>query len=416
MAMTRPPTAGQTWRHPGTQAGRQLTWRERLKYPTDGVVPGNAVAQFQIATQPAFARASPVLYVIPPLRLWHDRAQCQNQYVEQVVVGAACNPRVLQLEQLLDELFYRVFLRHLLLLKPQEETRFLSRFYNGFSKVVECKQTLMLRPWAAGAFDGVAHIPAAVVHGPCNAGAPQGRLSRRAAGAPPPPGGGPRGGGGLSGGAAGAPPRWGRHHGGRGEAQVLSQRSDRRLRQLLFAQPKALDLSGGGLGQLGHELDEAGVFVRRQALLDKGLELVLRGRLAVLEHDEGHGFGQTVRILLADHRRLQNRSMLHQGGLDLERRDIDATDFEHVVAAPGVGVIAFGVAQVLVATLGPDPLKSLAALVALVPVHQRGTGALDVQVANRAIGHLAPVFAAQRNVVAGHRLARGAIAHIPGAV
>src|SRR6218665_3494084 len=30
---------------------------------------------------------------------------------------------------------------------------------------------------AAGAFDGVAHIPAAVVHDPCNAGAPQGRLS-----------------------------------------------------------------------------------------------------------------------------------------------------------------------------------------------------------------------------------------------
>src|SRR6218665_2310320 len=42
----------------------------------------------------------------------------------------------------------------------------------------------MLRPWAAGAFDGVAHIPAAVVHDPCNAGAPQGRLSRRAAARP----------------------------------------------------------------------------------------------------------------------------------------------------------------------------------------------------------------------------------------
>src|SRR6218665_810758 len=57
----------------------------------------------------------------------------------------------------------------------------------------------MLRPWAAGAFDGVAHIPAAVVHDPCNAGAPQGRLSHRAAGAPPPPGAAPRGGGGGGG-------------------------------------------------------------------------------------------------------------------------------------------------------------------------------------------------------------------------
>ena len=46
---------------------------------------------------------------------------------------------------------------------------------------------------------------------------------------------------------------------------------------LQLTQLEALDLAGGGLGQLGHELDKARVLVGRQTLFDEGLELVFRG-------------------------------------------------------------------------------------------------------------------------------------------
>ena len=57
-------------------------------------------------------------------------------------------------------------------------------------------------------------------------------------------------------------------------------------------QLEALDLAGGGLGQLGDELDPARVLVGGELVLDEALELVLEGRrrgVAVLEHDEGLG-------------------------------------------------------------------------------------------------------------------------------
>ena len=42
---------------------------------------------------------------------------------------------------------------------------------------------------------------------------------------------------------------------------------------LQLAQPEALDLAGRGLRQLGDELDLARVLVRRQPVLDEGLQL-----------------------------------------------------------------------------------------------------------------------------------------------
>ena len=169
---------------------------------------------------------------------------------------------------------------------------------------------------------------------------------------------------------------------------------------LALAQAKALDLAGRRLRQLVDELDRARVLVGRELLLDEGLELVFAHRCARLEHDEGLGLGQALAVLGADHRALEHRRVLHQRRLDLERRDPDAAHLEHVVAAAGVGVVAVGVAHVLVAALGPAALEGLARLLAVAPVHQRRARALDVEVADLAVGDRPAVVAAQLDLVA----------------
>src|SRR6185369_8604787 len=59
---------------------------------------------------------------------------------------------------------------------------------------------------------------------------------------------------------------------------------------LALAQPETLDLAGGGLGQLGDELEQSRVLVGRELALHEVLELLLelrRRRSARLEDDEG---------------------------------------------------------------------------------------------------------------------------------
>ena len=108
--------------------------------------------------------------------------------------------------------------------------------------------------------------------------------------------------------------------------------------------------------------------------------------------------------------------MLHQRGLDLEGRHIDAAHFQHVVAAARVGVVAIGVAAVFVAAFQPLAAKGVARLHAVVPVHQRRARPLDEQVADFAIGHRLAVLAAQFDFVAGHGLAGAAVADVVGSV
>src|SRR6185312_8925665 len=96
-------------------------------------------------------------------------------------------------------------------------------------------------------------------------------------------------------------------------------------------------------------------------------------------------------------------------GLDLERRNIDATDFQHVVAAARIGVAAVvGIAHVFVAGLGPAALEGLAGLRAVAPVHDRARRAMDVQVARFAVWNLPAIIAAQLDLVARHRPAGAA--------
>jgi hypothetical protein len=61
---------------------------------------------------------------------------------------------------------------------------------------------------------------------------------------------------------------------------------------LALAQAEALDLAGGGLRQLGHELEVARILERRELVLDERLELVLQRDLLRLP-----GFSTTYALV-----------------------------------------------------------------------------------------------------------------------
>src|SRR5579863_10440361 len=108
--------------------------------------------------------------------------------------------------------------------------------------------------------------------------------------------------------------------------------------------------------------------------------------------------------------------MQHQRRLDLDRRDPDATDLEHVVGAAGEVIVAVGVAHVLVAGLQPSADKGAAGGVAIVPVAGRERGPAAPEVAGFAVAGLVAVLVTQRKLVAGNRPSRTAVADRAGAV
>src|SRR5207237_189069 len=77
--------------------------------------------------------------------------------------------------------------------------------------------------------------------------------------------------------------------------------------------------------------------------------------------------------------------MALQRALDLERRDIDAADLEHVVAPAAVDVISVLVLDIFVAGARPLAEESRPRLLAVVPVHQRAGRPAHLQ-----FTHLAP--------------------------
>ena len=108
--------------------------------------------------------------------------------------------------------------------------------------------------------------------------------------------------------------------------------------------------------------------------------------------------------------------MLHQSRLDLEGADPDAADLQHVVGAAGVGEASIGVADVFVAASHPRALEGLARPGPVAPVHERRRGPPDVQVARLAVRNGASVLGAEFDLVAPHRPAGRAVAHLVGAV
>ncbi len=115
---------------------------------------------------------------------------------------------------------------------------------------------------------------------------------------------------------------------------------------------EALDLAGGGLRQIGDELDEARVLVGREPLLHEGLQLGLGRPIGAAGPSARQGLGRarpcsssSLPITAAS----STAGCCTSVASTSKGRDVDAADLEHVVAAAAVGVAAVGVADVLVA-------------------------------------------------------------------
>src|SRR5438067_2098430 len=197
-----------------------------------------------------------------------------------------------------------------------------------------------------------------------------------------------------------------------GKSSAASRRAGSLLCGFALAQLETLDLARGGLRQLVDELDRAWILVRCEAVLDERFELLIGRARALLDDDERLGLGKPILVSDADHRRFEHGRMLHERRFHLERADPDARDLQHVVAAAGVRIRTIGIANVLVAGLGPPALESFARLGAITPIHHRGGGTLDEELPSLAVGHGPPVFAAQFDFIAGNRPSGRAVAHL----
>src|SRR6266542_2398445 len=175
---------------------------------------------------------------------------------------------------------------------------------------------------------------------------------------------------------------------------------------LRLSQLEALDLARCRLRERRDEFDPAWVLVGGELVLDEALEFVLqarRCRVAILEHDEGLGLDEPVRVLVADHGGLEDRRMAHEGVLHLDRRDPDAPHLQHVVGAAAVPEVAVVVLVVLVARLDPVAKERGLGLLVLVPVIGHGRVALDLQVADLALRHGPPLVVHDSCLVTRHR-------------
>src|SRR5262249_62140945 len=92
-------------------------------------------------------------------------------------------------------------------------------------------------------------------------------------------------------------------------------------------------------------------------------------------------------------------------------------DLEHVIAAPAINEIALCVFELLVAGAGPFAEEGRARLLSVVPVHDRAGGPAHLQFAHFALRFDdVAIVVDEPHVIAGHRLAGGAVFHLAGAV
>ena len=105
--------------------------------------------------------------------------------------------------------------------------------------------------------------------------------------------------------------------------------------------------------------------------MDFGIHIGTRGCLTTRENimamaSDAEASGYAI-IGVADHRGFEHGVVGRQRRLDLERRDPDAADLHHVVGASAIGVVAVGVADILVAASGPGAEEGRARALAIVP-------------------------------------------------
>src|SRR2546426_8167535 len=132
------------------------------------------------------------------------------------------------------------------------------------------------------------------------------------------------------------------------------------------AELEALDLAGGRLGQIAHEFDPAWILVGCDLVSHEALELVgqrRRGAGRLFEYDERLRLDQPIAVFLADDGDFQHGRVLDQRGLDLDRRDPDTADLQHVIGAAGVPEVTVLVLPILVAGLDPRTEERLLGLV-----------------------------------------------------
>src|SRR5579859_1263811 len=164
-----------------------------------------------------------------------------------------------------------------------------------------------------------------------------------------------------------------------GRGRFLALR-DRVGTYCLLAQLVALDLARDRLRQLGDELDHVRVLEPLQPRLAVLLQLRhqrVAGLRAGARDDEGLDLCEVVHAD-SDHRALRHGLVLEQSRLDLDRRDPQAADLDHVVGAALVPVVAVLVDAVAVAAEEPVAEDASLRLLVLRPVQRQRAVALDV--------------------------------------
>src|SRR4029077_14497382 len=101
---------------------------------------------------------------------------------------------------------------------------------------------------------------------------------------------------------------------------------------------------------------------------------------------------------------------------DLERRDIDAADLEHVVGPAAVGVVAVAIDDVFLTAARPRAQKRGEASRAIVPEIGRAVRSAYLQLADLAGRGVLAGLVDDAQLVSGHRLAGGAVAHVATAI
>src|SRR6185503_2128454 len=127
---------------------------------------------------------------------------------------------------------------------------------------------------------------------------------------------------------------------------------------LPIAERLPVDLAGGGLGQLPHDLDGARILVPAQPILHELLQLAREVGPLARRDDAGLGNLSPQLVGHADHCRLAHVGVREERLLDLERAHGPAAGDDHVVGAAGVEEVPVGVE--VAAILHAKPLPAAA--------------------------------------------------------
>ena len=138
--------------------------------------------------------------------------------------------------------------------------------------------------------------------------------------------------------------------------------------------------------------------------------------MASRQNDVGHRLFQPIGILASDDACFLHRGMFHQRVLDFDRTHPDPTNFQHVVRAAGIPVVALGIAVELVARSDPVPFDRVLGPLVLVPVVGAGAVAFDQQVADGPVRYIVARLVDDPRLVSRHELAACARADAAGPI